>query len=174
MLGEFQSQSLVSDLRVINKVSQNLHAELMLRLLGREKGAAGTIEAGSEVVRGFLSQADIRSDEYAFYDGSGLSRQNLVTPHAIVKLLLYDSRQPWALQFDDTLPVAGVDGSLTERFRGTAGAGPRPRQNRLAEERECPVRLRHHVERPAHRVLHHGQQSQPAPAGWRCRPLTRS
>ncbi|MGA1998495.1 MAG: D-alanyl-D-alanine carboxypeptidase/D-alanyl-D-alanine-endopeptidase [Terriglobales bacterium] len=123
VLGEFQSQTLVSDLRVINKMSQNLHAELMLRLLGREKGAAGTIEAGSEVVRGFLSQADIRSDEYAFYDGSGLSRQNLVTPHAIVKLLLYDSRQPWAAQFDDMLPVAGVDGSLTERFRGTPAQG---------------------------------------------------
>jgi D-alanyl-D-alanine carboxypeptidase/D-alanyl-D-alanine-endopeptidase (penicillin-binding protein 4) len=123
VLGEFQSQSLVSDLRVINKISQNLHAELMLRLLGREKGTAGTIEAGSEVVRGFLSQADIRSDEYAFYDGSGLSRQNLVTPHAIVKLLLYDSRQPWAAQFEDTLPVAGVDGSLTERFRGTPAQG---------------------------------------------------
>ena len=123
VLGEFQSQSLGSDVRVINKISQNLHAELMLRLLGREKGAAGTIEAGSEVVRGFLSQADIRSDEYAFYDGSGLSRQNLVTPHAIVKLLLYDSRQPWAAQFEDSLPVAGVDGSLTERFRGTPAQG---------------------------------------------------
>ncbi|MGB9106422.1 MAG: D-alanyl-D-alanine carboxypeptidase [Terriglobales bacterium] len=47
----------------------------------------------------------------------------MVTPHAIVKLLLYDSRQPWAAQFDDTLPVAGVDGSLTERFRGTPAQG---------------------------------------------------
>jgi D-alanyl-D-alanine carboxypeptidase/D-alanyl-D-alanine-endopeptidase (penicillin-binding protein 4) len=95
----------------------------MLRLLGREKGSAGTIEAGSEVVRGFLSGADIRSDEYAFYDGSGLSRQNLVTPHAVVKLLLYDSKQPWSAQFADTLPVAGTDGSLTERFRGTPAQG---------------------------------------------------
>ncbi|MGZ4832765.1 MAG: D-alanyl-D-alanine carboxypeptidase/D-alanyl-D-alanine endopeptidase, partial [Terriglobales bacterium] len=123
VLGEYQSQPLVSDLRLINKISQNLHAELMLRLLGREKGTAGTIEAGSEVVRGFLSQADIRSDEYAFYDGSGLSRQNLVTPHAIVKLLVYDRKQSWGPQFADTLPVAGVDGSLTERFRGTPAQG---------------------------------------------------
>ena len=120
VLADYQSQPLMMDLRVVNKVSQNLHAELMLRLLGREKGSAGTIEAGSEVVRGFLSQADIRSDEYVFFDGSGLSRQNLVTPHAIVKLLLYDNRQPWGAQFADTLPVAGIDGSLAERFRGTA------------------------------------------------------
>lgn len=119
VLAWFQSQPLVMDLRVINKVSQNLHAELMLRLLGRERGTAGTIEAGSEVVRGFLSLADVRSDEYVFYDGSGLSRQNLVTPHAIVKLLLYTAQQPWGAQFADTLPLAGVDGTLAQRFRNT-------------------------------------------------------
>ncbi len=123
MLGSYQSQPLVMDLRVINKISQNLHAELMLRLLGREKGTAGTIEAGSEVLRGFLSQADIRSDEYVFFDGSGLSRQNLVTPHAMVKLLLYTSQQPWGAQFADTLPLAGVDGTLAQRFRNTSCQG---------------------------------------------------
>ena len=123
VLASYDSQPLMQDLRVINKVSQNLHAEIMLRLLGREKGTAGTIEAGSEVVRGFLAQADIHSDEFVFLDGSGLSRQNLVTPHAIVKLLLYANRQPWGTQYMDTLPVGGVDGSLAERFRGTAGQG---------------------------------------------------
>jgi D-alanyl-D-alanine carboxypeptidase/D-alanyl-D-alanine-endopeptidase (penicillin-binding protein 4) len=123
VLASYSSPPLVQDLRVINKISQNLHAELMLRLLGREKGTAGTIEAGSEVVRGFLSQADISSNEYVFFDGSGLSRQNLVTPHAVVKLLLYASKQPWGAEFADTLPVAGVDGTLAQRFRNTVAAG---------------------------------------------------
>ncbi|MGI9100841.1 MAG: D-alanyl-D-alanine carboxypeptidase/D-alanyl-D-alanine endopeptidase [Terriglobales bacterium] len=123
VLADYQSQPLVQDLRVINKVSQNLHAEIMLRLLGREKGSAGTIEAGSEVVRSFLSKADIRSDEYVFFDGSGLSRQNLVTPHAVVKLLLYASHQPWGASFADTFPMAGVDGTLAERFHGTSAQG---------------------------------------------------
>ncbi len=123
VLADYESQPLMSDLRYINKVSQNLYAELLLRLLGREKGTAGTIEAGLEVMRGFLSQADIRSDEYVFYDGSGMSRQNLVTPHAIVKLLVYDDKQPWGAEFSDTLPVAGVDGSLAERFKGSVGQG---------------------------------------------------
>ncbi|MBZ5630265.1 MAG: D-alanyl-D-alanine carboxypeptidase/D-alanyl-D-alanine-endopeptidase [Acidobacteriia bacterium] len=123
VLADYQSQPLMNDLLVINKVSQNLHAELLLRLLGREKGTAGTIEAGSEVVRGFLSQADIRSDEYVFYDGSGMSRQNLVTPHAVVKLLVYDHKQPWGRQLENTLPVAGVDGSLAERFKGAPAQG---------------------------------------------------
>jgi D-alanyl-D-alanine carboxypeptidase/D-alanyl-D-alanine-endopeptidase (penicillin-binding protein 4) len=123
VLGSYQSPPLADDLKVINKVSQNLHAELMLRLLGREKGNGGTIEAGLEVVRGFLLQAGIHPDEYVFYDGSGLSRENLVTPHAVVRLLEYADTQPWGSKFLDTLPVSGLDGSLSERFRGTAAQG---------------------------------------------------
>lgn len=122
LLGEYQSPPLSEDIEVINKVSQNLHAEILLRLLGREKGTGGTVQAGLEVLRGFLNNAGISSDEYAFYDGSGLSRENLVTPHAIVELLQYASQQPWAKEFHDSLPVAGVDGSLADRFKELAPA----------------------------------------------------
>ena len=123
VLASYQSQPLIDDLTVVNKVSQNLHAELLLRLLGRERGTAGTIEGGLEVVRGFLAQAGIQPDEYIFYDGSGMSRQNLVSPRAVVKLLQYAWLQPWSGRFRDTLPVAGVDGSLAERLKGTPTQG---------------------------------------------------
>jgi len=123
VLARYESQPLGEDLRVINKASQNLHAELLLRLLGKEKGTSATIEGGLEVVRGFLQQMGINSDEYAFYDGSGLSRQNLVTPDAIVRLLSYCSRQSWGPMFEDTLPVGGVDGSLRERYKLTSAQG---------------------------------------------------
>lgn len=123
LLATYESQPIAQDLRVINKVSQNLHAELMLRLLGREKGSSGTIDGGLEVVRSFLLQAGIRPEEYALYDGSGLSRQNLVSPQAIVKLLTYVSKQPWADAYIDTLPVGGVDGSLAYRFKDDAAMG---------------------------------------------------
>ena len=123
VLASYDSQPLSQDLKVINKVSQNLHAELMLRLLGREKGAGGTIEAGLETLRNFLLQAGVHPDEYVFFDGSGLSRQNLVTPHAIVRLLQYASTQPWGAEYADTFPVSGLDGSLSDRFRGTASQG---------------------------------------------------
>src|SRR5213079_2642193 len=53
------------------KVSQNLHAEILLRLLGREKGTGGTVQAGLEVLRGFLNNAGVPAEEYVFYDGSG-------------------------------------------------------------------------------------------------------
>lgn len=117
VLAEHQSAPLSEDIQVINKVSQNLHAEILLRLLGREKGTAGTVQAGLEVIRGFLNNAGISSDEYEFYDGSGLSRQNLVTPHAIVQLLQYAAGQTWGNEYRESLPVAGVDGSLADRFK---------------------------------------------------------
>jgi D-alanyl-D-alanine carboxypeptidase/D-alanyl-D-alanine-endopeptidase (penicillin-binding protein 4) len=117
VLGEYQSAPLSEDIEVINKVSQNLHAEILLRLLGREKGTGGTVQAGLEVLHGFLNNAGISSDDYAFYDGSGLSRENLVTPHAVVQLLQFASAQPWGKEFRDSLPVAGVDGSLADRFK---------------------------------------------------------
>jgi len=117
VLAEYQSPPLSDDIQVINKVSQNLHAEILLRLLGREKGTGGTVQAGLEVLRGFLNNAGISSDEYVFYDGSGLSRQNLVTPHAIIGLLEYAFQQPWGPEFHDSLPAAGVDGSMAERCK---------------------------------------------------------
>jgi D-alanyl-D-alanine carboxypeptidase/D-alanyl-D-alanine-endopeptidase (penicillin-binding protein 4) len=62
----------------------------------------------------------------ALYDGSGLSRQNLLTPAAIVQLLRYLHRNapaPVRAAFYDSLPVGGEDGTLRNRFKGTAGAG---------------------------------------------------
>lgn len=115
-LASYESRPLLQDVRVINKVSQNLHAEILLRLLGRERGNAGTIEGGLEVLRGFVTQAGISNDQYVFYDGSGLSRQNLVTPHAVVQLLRYCATQPWGADYKATFPVSGVDGSLSERL----------------------------------------------------------
>jgi D-alanyl-D-alanine carboxypeptidase/D-alanyl-D-alanine-endopeptidase (penicillin-binding protein 4) len=115
-LASYESKPLLEDVRVINKVSQNLHAEILLRLLGRERGNAGSVEGGLEVLRGFLTQAGISSDQYLFYDGSGLSRQNLVTPHAIVQMLRYASAQPWGTAYKSTFPLSGIDGSLSDRL----------------------------------------------------------
>jgi D-alanyl-D-alanine carboxypeptidase/D-alanyl-D-alanine-endopeptidase (penicillin-binding protein 4) len=116
LLAEHDSPPLALDITVINKVSQNLHAEMLLRLLGREKGAGGSVAGGLEVLRRFLAQAGVQPGEYAFYDGSGLSRQNLVSPRATVKLLRYAASQPWGAEYMESLPLAGVDGTLESRF----------------------------------------------------------
>lgn len=134
VLAEFESQPFAEDLRVINKVSQNLHAELALRLIGRTKGTAATVDSALEVLRGFLTEIGLQRDEYALFDGSGLSRRNLVTPAATVKLLRYAASQPWAASFVATLPVAGIDGSLSSRFKtGTATGRVRAKTGTLGD-----------------------------------------
>jgi len=117
VLAEHDSLPLGEDIRVINKVSQNLHAEMLLRLLGREKGGSGSVAAGLSVVGEFLTEAGVQPEEYMLFDGSGLSRDNLVSPRATVKLLRYAAAQSWGEEFVDSLPRAGVDGTLAYRMQ---------------------------------------------------------
>lgn len=123
VLAEHVSLPLLEDLRVTNKTSQNLHAEMALRLVGKLGGMTPSFEGGTAVLKQFLLQAGLKEDEFVFLDGSGLSRRDLVTPAAVVQLLIYASRQPWGAAYEASLPVAGVDGSLSERFLNTPAGG---------------------------------------------------
>ena len=123
ILAEHFSAPLLDDIRVTNKVSENLHAELALRLAGKLRGYGGSFEGGLAAVKQFLLQAGLKEDEFTFLDGSGLSRRDLVTPAATVQLLIYAARQPWGPAFEESLPVSGVDGSLSERFQKTPAVG---------------------------------------------------
>jgi D-alanyl-D-alanine carboxypeptidase/D-alanyl-D-alanine-endopeptidase (penicillin-binding protein 4) len=123
VLAEHVSTPLLDDIRVINKTSENLHAEMALRLAGKLRGTGGSFEGGIAAVKQFLLQAGLKDDEFTFLDGSGLSRRDLVTPAATVQLLIYAARQPWGAAFEESLPVSGVDGSLTDRFKNTPAAG---------------------------------------------------
>ncbi|MGZ4859057.1 MAG: D-alanyl-D-alanine carboxypeptidase/D-alanyl-D-alanine endopeptidase [Candidatus Angelobacter sp.] len=123
VLAEHFSTPLLDDIRVINKTSENLHAELALRLAGKLRGSGGSFEGGLFAVKQFLLQAGLKDDEFTFLDGSGLSRRDLVTPAAMVQLLIYTARQPWGAAFEESLPVSGVDGSLADRFQNTPAAG---------------------------------------------------
>jgi D-alanyl-D-alanine carboxypeptidase/D-alanyl-D-alanine-endopeptidase (penicillin-binding protein 4) len=116
VLATHSSAPLVQDVVVTNKVSQNLHAELLLRQLGEARGRDGTIAQGAKVVRQFLVSAGIDKDDFVFFDGSGLSGHDLVTPRATVRLLQYAMTQPWFADWKSSLPVGGVDGSLEGRF----------------------------------------------------------
>jgi D-alanyl-D-alanine carboxypeptidase/D-alanyl-D-alanine-endopeptidase (penicillin-binding protein 4) len=101
---------------VVNKVSQNLHAEILLRLLGKAEGDDGSIAQGARVVRQFLVSAGVNPDDFYFLDGSGLSPQDVITPRAATTLLTYAARQPWGEIYRASLPVGGVDGTLENRF----------------------------------------------------------
>ena len=118
VLATHVSPPLGEDVTVTNKVSQNLHAELYQRLLGRLEGQDGSIAQGARVVRQFLVNAGVDPGDFLFYDGSGLSGEDLITPRAATTLLVYAARQPWGNLYRSSLPIGGVDGSLSGRFTG--------------------------------------------------------
>jgi D-alanyl-D-alanine carboxypeptidase/D-alanyl-D-alanine-endopeptidase (penicillin-binding protein 4) len=122
-LARLDSAPLIEDLQVTSKVSQNLHAELMLRAVARERRGAGSAQAGLAEMNTFLEEAGVTKEEYHPTDGSGLSRKNLVTPGALVKLLQFMYNSPYRKDWLSLLPVGGQDGSLKVRFRKTSAAG---------------------------------------------------
>ena len=121
-----ESEPLADVIRETNKESQNLYAELLLRTVGRVRGPAdaeSTEAAGIAVLREFLEEAGVDPESVALADGSGLSRRDLVTPEATVKLLVHARRQPWSSIFFSSLPEAGLDGTLGRRFKETEAVG---------------------------------------------------
>ena len=107
------------DITVTNKISQNLHSELLLRLLGKTFGSEGSFEQGSRVVRQFMVNAGVEDNDFFLYDGSGVSPEDRMAPRAFTRLLGYASKQPWGEAWRATLPLAGVDGSLVARFKNS-------------------------------------------------------
>lgn len=117
------------------KPSQNLYTELILRTLGKaipitsvsQSPSARTIrdheEAGLQVVREFLRQAGVGENDLVLSDGSGLSRNDMITADATVQLLTFMSKHRYYQAFHDALPIAGVDGTLRTRMRGTPAEG---------------------------------------------------
>jgi serine-type D-Ala-D-Ala carboxypeptidase/endopeptidase (penicillin-binding protein 4) len=119
VLARRRSVPVAEDIVMTNKISQNLHAELLLRLLGKVEGNSGSFEEGTRVVRQFMVNAGVKDEDFFLYDGSGMSPNDRVAPRAFTTLLDYASRQPWGKEWRETLPIGGVDGTLEDRFRNS-------------------------------------------------------
>lgn len=122
MLATLPAPDLAADMTIINKTSQNLHADLMLRRVGRHNGS-GSIADGQAALRQMMATAKLPADSFTFADGSGMSSYNRITPRAATTLLGWIARQPWGASWRETLPIAGTDGSLRRRFKGTSLEG---------------------------------------------------
>lgn len=118
MLARLTPPPLIDDLALVNKESQNVHAELMLRRVGRQKGD-GSIADGVAAIEAVLSSAGVPRTAYDFSDGSGMSTYNRVAPRGTIRLLRWIDAQPWGAAWRRTLPIAGIDGTLDKRFKGT-------------------------------------------------------
>lgn len=123
VLAEHLSIPLGDAVKLVNKISQNLHAEVLLRAAARQDGRWSDPEDLQKFARQFYDKVGIAPDDVVQTDGSGLSRHDLVTPRAFVALLEYAQKQPWFPAFYASLPVAGVDGTLNERMKDSGLAG---------------------------------------------------
>jgi serine-type D-Ala-D-Ala carboxypeptidase/endopeptidase (penicillin-binding protein 4) len=109
---------LAEDVVIINKVSQNLHAELLLRRIGLRRGS-GSIADGVAEVRAMLEAAGVPRTAWDLSDGSGMSSYNRVAPRGAARMLRWIADQPWGAAWRASLPIGGVDGTLARRFKGT-------------------------------------------------------
>ncbi len=107
----------------LNKVSDNLYAEMLLRAVALHTAGRGRLNSALEMLSQQLREWGLDPTEVRLVDGSGLSRLNMVTPRAIVQLLQVARSQLWFDAFRNSLPVAGKDGTLRSRFRNTAAEG---------------------------------------------------
>lgn len=114
----YRSPKLSEIIKVVNKLSNNLYAELLLFATGKTTG-----DESPDAALTILSNAGIDTAGVAMADGSGLSRHNLVTPGAIVDLLKAMAQGPYASCYIESLPVMSVDGTLGNRLKGSLAEG---------------------------------------------------
>ena len=107
----------------MQKPSQNQIAELLFRTAGRVGSNDGSADSARAVGARTLALFGVTNADVAYRDGSGLSRHDYVTPRAIIRVLDSMRRSPWFSIYRDALPLAGVDGTIANRMKGTAAAG---------------------------------------------------
>lgn len=123
VLAEHVSVPLRDSVKLVNKISQNLHTEMLLRASARNTAIWNSPDDLLKFPADFYAAAGIAAGDVIQTDGSGLSRHDLVTPRAIVALLTYAQTQSWFAPYYDSLPVAGTDGTLEPLMKNTPSAG---------------------------------------------------
>jgi D-alanyl-D-alanine carboxypeptidase/D-alanyl-D-alanine-endopeptidase (penicillin-binding protein 4) len=121
-LAKIESPPLAILLVETNQESNNLYAEVLLRSLGTGASRDST-ELGLKKLKETLTALGVDPQSYSLADGSGLSRQNLVSPEALVQTLKRMAQTPQATVYRASLPTAGANGTLGRRFLNTAAQG---------------------------------------------------
>lgn len=123
VLASHKSVPLSQFIALMNKPSDNLLAESLIRTLGAVKGKGGTFRDGHEVEMPFFRKLGVDTSNIALVDGCGVSRRDFVTVRSIAQLLMAMHTQADWKYYYASLPIAGVDGTLRRRMKGTRAAG---------------------------------------------------
>ena len=110
-------------LPALMKPSQNQIAEILLKTIGLERGGLGTADSARKIVAQQLLAWGVQPDGFIIRDGSGLSRHDLLSPETIVRVLDRIQRDTAFAVYYNAMPIAGVDGTLKDRMKGTPAEG---------------------------------------------------
>ena len=119
----FTSLPMRNIIPALMKPSQNQIAEILLKTIGLERGGMGTADSARKIVGQQLLLWGVQPDGFAIRDGSGLSRHDLVSPETLVKVLDRIQQDTAFAAFYNAMPIAGVDGTLKDRMKGTPAEG---------------------------------------------------
>ncbi|QBO59466.1 D-alanyl-D-alanine carboxypeptidase/D-alanyl-D-alanine endopeptidase [Chryseobacterium salivictor] len=119
VITSYQSPTLAEIIMYTNQHSDNALAEATLRMVGFQKLGDQTLEAGRMVVNNHLKSVGFETDGLNYFDGSGLSRANVVTPISQVKFLANLMNEKYYKTFQETLPIGGQTGTLKRMFNTT-------------------------------------------------------
>lgn len=120
-LAELRSPPLREAVAVVNKVSQNLHAEMLLREASLAQGGDGSLATASFHLKSWLRERALLTPSCYMDDGCGLSRNNRLPPAALTAVLSYANTAPWGAVWRASLPWGGHDGTLRHRLRSLDG-----------------------------------------------------
>jgi len=120
LLYAHKSVNMADIVKETNKNSNNFFAEQLIKTIGYKKYNYGSVENGLKACRELFNDMGVNLDNMYMVDGSGLSRLNLVTPRHIVNLLSYMYKSEVFESFYNSIPVAGIDGSIASRMRRTS------------------------------------------------------
>lgn len=118
-----ESPPLSELIKTTNLESNNVFAESLLRTLGAQNSHTDSVESGLKEIKLILNQLGIDPNSYQLFDGSGLSRNNLVTPLALIQTLRIMATSPIAELYQNSLPIGGVSGTLKRRFTDNSATG---------------------------------------------------
>jgi D-alanyl-D-alanine carboxypeptidase/D-alanyl-D-alanine-endopeptidase (penicillin-binding protein 4) len=119
----FTSLPMRNILPALLKPSQNQIAEILLKTIGLERGGMGTADSARKIVGQLLLSWGVQPDGFVIRDGSGLSRHDMLTPETIVRVLDRIQQDTAFAVFYNALPIAGIDGTLQDRMKGTPAEG---------------------------------------------------
>jgi D-alanyl-D-alanine carboxypeptidase len=120
---EFFGKQIIPEVTITNQMSVNWRSSKLLRKIGGKVYNSSTTEAGVRAIMEFWTAKGVETEGMNFYDGNGLSRNNAISPKQLVDALYAMRTSPFFQTFYESLPLAGMSGTLRKAMKGSAAEG---------------------------------------------------